>query len=168
MGLNQPTNMDTINEDFGGVYYFTNPTTVPRTFLWNNKEYTFEPESRSPLIIISEPLENIQEIRKRFAYRMAIDRVYEGEVTPSGFDYLKAKEMGNGTPPTFDDKILEPFIEECLKPLPIKKASIQVSKKGDSDDNYRATKALGEGEDPAFIFSEENRNVQKFGAMSDR
>lgn len=156
------------NEDFSGVYYFTNPTKQERTYLWNNKEYTFAPESRSPLIILSEPLENIQEIRKRFAYRMATERLYEGEVTPSGFDYKKAKEMGNGTPPTFDEKILEPFIEECLKPLPLAKANVKLAKTMDKDENYKATKAIGENEDPNFIFREESQQAPKLGVMSDR
>lgn len=155
------------NEDFSGVYYFTNPTKVERTFLWNNKEYTFAPETRSPLIIVSEPLENIQEIRKRFAYRMATERLYEGEVLPSGYNYNKAKEMGNGMPPTFDEKILEPFIQECLKPLPIKKAEVKAGKK-DSDSDYKATKALGSNEDPNRLFSEESANAPVLGAMPDR
>lgn len=159
---------DTYNEDFSGVYYFTNPTKVPRTFLWNNKEYTFEPESRSPIIIATETLESIQEIRKRFAYRMAVDRLYEGEKTQSGYEYNKAKEMGGGMPPTFDDKILEPFIEECLKPLPIKKTGVKAAKDVDDERNYKATKAMEEGEDPNMLFAEENRNVKKLGKMADR
>lgn len=156
------------SEDFSGVYYFTNPTKVDRTFLWNNREYTFSAESRSPLIILSEPLENVQEIRKRFAYRMAVDRLYEGEVLPSGYDYNKMKVMGNGTPPTFDDKILEPFIEECLKPLPIKKAGVKNAKNLDDESNYKATKAMGENDDPTFLFREETQRAQKLGAMPDR
>lgn len=156
---------DSYNDEFGGVYYFTNPTKVPRTYLWNNKEYTYQPESRSPMIIANESLENIQEIRKRFAYRMAMDRVYEGEVTPSGYDYKKAKEMGNGLPPTFDDKILEPFIQECLKPLEIKKASVTRAKNIDDDSNYRATKALDNGDNPAELFKEENKNIPRLGVM---
>lgn len=156
------------NEDFSGVFMFTNPTTKVRKYLWNNKEYTYPPESTVPLIIPSETLENIQEIRKRFAYRMAEERVYEGEVTPSGFDYNKAKEMGRGTPPTFDPKILEPFIAECLKPLPVKRASIQKGKDVDSDRNYKATKAVGKGADLADVFREENQNIPELGVMPDR
>lgn len=160
------------NEDFSGVYYFTNPTKVERTYLWNNKEYAFAPESRSPLIILSEPLENIQEIRKRFAYRMATERLYEGESTPSGYNYNKAVDMGNksasGMPPTFDEKILEPFIEECLKPLPIAKANVKSAKTLDKDENYKHTKAMGENEDPNFIFREDTQNAPKLGAMPDR
>lgn len=153
-----------LNEDFSGVYYFTNPTDKERKYLWNNKEYVFAPQSTSPLIIPSETLENIQEIRKRFAYRMAEERFYEGDT------YKDMVEMGNksgGTPPTFDPKILEPMIEECLKPLPIKRARIQKGKDVDGDENYKITKAIGEDENPAYVFREENnpQTMKKYGKM---
>lgn len=160
--------MDTINEEFTGVFMFTNPTNKDRKYLWNNKEYSFPAESTVPLIIPTETLENIQEIRKRFAYRMAEERVYEGEITPGGYNYLKMKEMGGGMPPTFDPKILEPFIEECLKPLPIKRADIKQGKKIDDERNYKATKALDDKEDPNFLFREESANAPKLGVMPDR
>lgn len=156
---------DSYNEDFSGVFYLTNPTKEIRTCLWNNKEYSFEPESRTALIIATETLENIQEIRKRFAKKIALERVYEGEITPSGYDYKKAKEMGGGMPPTFDEKILEPFIEECLKPLPIKRASVKTAGKLDDDNNYKATKALDDNDDPNDLFKEENKNIPKLGVM---
>lgn len=158
------------NDDFSGVFMFTNPTKKERKYLWNNKEYVFPSESTVPLIIPTETLENIQEIRKRFAYRMAEERLYEGEVTQSGFNYLKAKEMGGGMPPTFDPKILEPFIQECLKPLPIKRAEIKKGKELDRDSNYKATKAMGSGyggtvqESPTDVFSE-NENREAVGLM---
>lgn len=155
-----------INEDFTGVFYFTNPTNKDRTRLWNNKEYTFPAESTVPLIILSEPLENVQEIRKRFAKDLALERVYEGEVTPSGYDYMKAKEMGGGMPPTFDEKILEPFIQECLKPFPIKRAAVKTGAKIDDDNNYKSTKAMDQGGDPNMLFAEENKNPPVLGKMS--
>lgn len=157
--------MNDINEGFSGVFYFTNPTKIERKRLWNNKEYTFPPMSTVPLIIPSETLENIQEIRKRFAKDLALERVYEGEITPSGYNYKKAKEMGNGMPPTFDEKILEPFIEECLKPLEIKRAGVKSAKSIDDESNYKSTKAMDDGDDPAFLFKEENKNVPKYGKM---
>lgn len=159
--------MEEYNEEFTGVFYFTNPTKEDRKYLWNNKEYNFPAESTVPLIIPSETLENIQEIRKRFAYRMAEERVYEGEITPSGYDYNKAKVMGNGMPPTFDEKILEPFIQECLKPLVIKRASVKTGGEIDNERNYKATKAMGQGDNPNMLFAEENRNVPVLGKMAD-
>lgn len=164
--------MNDVNEDFTGVFYFTNPTKVDRKRLWNNKEYVFPAESTVPLIIPSETLENIQEIRKRFAKDMALERVYGGEkvLDRNGsviFDYMKAKEMGGGLPPTFSEKILEPFIEECLKPMAVKRAKIQEAPKLDDERNYKATKAMGEGGDPNQLFAEENRNVPTVGKMSE-
>lgn len=151
----------TYNEEFSGVFMFTNPTNKERKYLWNNKEYSFPPESTVPLIIPSESLENIQEIRKRFAYRMAEERWYESD------EYKKMKEMGNGMPPTFDPKILEPMIQECLKPLAIKKVGIKQGKKLDDDLNYKATKAMAPNESPQQIFSEDE-NREAVGAMPDR
>jgi len=159
-------------EEFSGVFMFTNPTKTERKYLWNNKEYTFPAESTVPLIIATESLENIQEIRKRFAKAMALERLYEGEkvIGRDGktilFDYKKAKEMGNGLPPTYDEKILEPMIEECLKPLPIKRAVVKAGKKLDDERNYKATKAVGENEDLNRVFAEEP--IQTVGAMPDR
>lgn len=153
---------------------FTNPTKQDREYLWNNKKYVFPAESTVPLIIPTETLENIQEIRKRFAYRMAEERCYEGEKVYSRdgktvvFDYKKAKEMGNGMPPTFDAKILEPMIEECLKPLPVTRATVKQGKKIDDEGNYKATKAMGEKEDPNFLFREESANAPVLGAQPDR
>ena len=151
-----------INEEFSGVFMFTNPTDKERKYLWNNREYVFPAESTVPLIIPSETLENIQEIRKRFAYRMAEERFYEGE------QYKKMKDMGGGLPPTFDPKILEPMIQECLKPLPIKRAEIKSAKKLDDDRNYKATKAMSQNDDPNMLFREESANAPVLGAMADR
>lgn len=148
-------------EEFGGVFYFTNPTDKERKYLWNNKEYIFPPMSTVPLIIMGEPLENIQEIRKRFAYRMAEERFYESK------EYLKMSKMGNGLPPTFNPNILEPMIEECLKPLPLSKAKIKEGKKED-ERHYKATKAMGKGDNPNMIFAEENKNPPVLGAMADK
>lgn len=153
-------------EEFTGTFYFTNPTKKTRTYLWNNKEYTFEPETTSPLIIMNEPLENIQEIRKRFAYRMAEERFYEGEKPPVGESYDKLKKMGNGLPPTFNPEILESWIEECLKPLPIKKADVKEVKK--KEHTFKASKAIGVNDNPAYIFAEENKNPPTLGQMPDK
>lgn len=164
--------MQNEHEDFSGVFMFTNPTKTERRRLWNNKEYVFPAESTVPLIIPTETLENIQEIRKRFAKDMALERLYEGETVYARdgktvvFQYKKAKEMGNGLPPTFDEKILEPMIEECLKPLEIKRAEIKEGKKLDDNNNYKATKA-GFVSSPAEVFTE-GENREAVGLMPDR
>lgn len=154
-------------EEFTGTFHFTNPTEIERKYLWNNKEYTFPAKSTVPLIIMGEPLENIQEIRKRFAYRMAEERFYEGEKPTVGESYDKLKKMGNGLPPTFNPEILEPWIEECLKPLPIAKAKVKEGKKDDGR-KYKASKSLTGNEDPRDVFKEENKNIPALGqVMSD-
>jgi len=159
--------MNDTNEEFGGIFYFTNPTKKDRVKLWNNVEYKFPAESTVPLIIRNEPLENIQEIRKRFAKDLALERLYEGEAVKNRegevvFDYKKAKEMGNGLPPTFDEKILEPMIEECLKPLPIARMGTTEGKK-DNDKKYKATKA-GFTSSPTEVFREDE-NREALGVM---
>lgn len=150
-----------IPEEFDGVFRFTNPMDREFVHLWNNKEYRFPPLSTVPMIIMGEPLENIQEIRKRFAFDNALERFYESP------QYMKMKEMGNGLPPTFDNKILEPMIEECLKPLTVGRAKIKEGKKDDNA-NYRSTKALTDKDNPNFIFAEENKNPPVLGVMSDK
>lgn len=152
--------MQNEENEFSGVFMFTNPTKEERKYLWNNKEYIFPPESTVPLIIPTETLENIQEIRKRFAYRMAEERFYESE------QYMKMKEMGRGLPPTFDPKILEPMIEECLKPLPINRVKIKEGKNLDDERKYKATKA-GFTSSPAEVFTE-SENREAVGMMPDR
>lgn len=154
--------MENFNEEFTGVFYFTNPTDKERSYLWNNKEYKFPPESTVPLVIMGEPLENVQEIRKRFAYRMAEERWFEGK------EYKAMSKQGNGMPPTRDDKVLESMIEECLKPLPIKRGEVKEGKKTDDERNYKASKAIGQNDNPAYIFAEENKNPPVLGQMSDK
>ncbi len=154
--------------EFDGVFRFTNPTKKVRKYLWNNKEYSFPAESTVPLVIMGEPLENIQEIRKRFAYRMAEERFYEGETVPTGENYTAMSKQGNGLPPTFDSKILEPWIEECLKPLAIAKAVVTDVPK--DDHQYKASKAIGQNDNPNFVFAQENTSdkIPTLGQMPDK
>lgn len=144
--------------DFDGVFRFTNATDEDFTALWNNKEYTFEAKSCSPLVIADETLENIQEIRKRFAYRLATREFYKGK------EYIKMSKMGGGLPPTFDDKILEPWIEECLKPLPIVKARVKEKSK-DSERNYRGSKAVTDKDNLNYVFREEAEQARPLGKL---
>lgn len=150
-----------INEDFTGVFYFTNPDNEEFVGLWNNVEHRFAPQTTSPLIIPQESLENIQEIRKRFALRNAEKRFYKSE------QYMKMKELGGGMPPTFDPKVLEPMIQECLKPLEQKRAVVTAGATLDNESNYKASKAVGNNEDLNRIFAEESANAPVLGAMPD-
>ena len=153
--------MKEINDEFDGVFRFTNDSDEEFVALWNNKEYRFPAKSTVPLIIPNEPLENIQEIRKRFAFRWAEQQFYNSK------EYEKMKKMGNGLPPTFDPKILEPMIERCLKPLPVSRAKVSDGKKDDAR-KYKATKAMSDKDNPNMIFAEENKNPPTLGQMSDK
>lgn len=146
--------------DFDGVFRFTNDSDEDFVTLWNNQEYIFPAHKTVKLIIANETLENVQEIRKRFAYRWAVREFYKSK------EYFKMSKMGNGLPPTFDERILEPMIERCLTPLP--EAPIKIRKRvKDSDENYVGSKAISDKENPNFVFREESENAKALGKMPD-
>jgi len=141
-----------ITKEFDGVFRFTNDTDEDFKVLWNNKEYTFPKQTTCPMLIPNETLENIQEIRKKFAYKLATREFYKSK------EYTRMSKMGNGLPPTFDDKVLQPWIDVCLKPLaPSRASNIDLPK--DSDKNYKGTKALTDKDNPNFLFKEESASV---------
>lgn len=134
--------------EFDGVFRFTNATKEDFKVLWNNKEYLFPAGTCCPMIIPGESLENIQEIRKRFAYKLALKQFHESK------DYKGMVKMGRDLPPTYDDKILEPWIEQCLNPLPISKVTVkELSKNNDS--KFKGSKALSDKDNPNFEFKDE-------------
>lgn len=135
-----------INEALeNNVFYFTNATNEDFVFLWNNKEYIFPAETCCPMLIPSESAENIQAIRKKAAYKLATREFYKGK------DYKGMVKIGKANPSTFDEKVLQPWIDECLKPLPIAKAKVKALPK-DSDKGYRATRAVSDKGDLAYEF----------------
>lgn len=146
------------NNDFDGVFKFTNVTDEDFVAFWNNKEYTFPAKSSCALIIPNEPYENIQEIRKKFAYKLAVREFYKGK------EYVKMSKMGKGLPPIFDEKILEPMIELCLKPLPMAKVKVKIGKKED-ERAYRGSKAVSGKDNLNEVFKDEP--VKEVGRQSD-
>lgn len=153
--------MDT--KDFDGIFRFTNWTDEDFTALWNNKEYTYPKGTCCAMIIPDETMENIQEIRKKFAYKLASREFYNGK------EYRRLVALGNksagGTPPIFDEKILEPMIDKCLSPLPIAKATIRQGKKLDNENNFKASKAVGKNDNLAYQFKDDEPTV--VGKMSE-
>lgn len=151
-----------ITEEFEGVFRFTNATDEDFSVLWNNKEYTFPKGTCCPMILSNETLENIQEIRKKFAYKLAIREFYKGK------EYRKLVKLGestpSGMPPLFDEKILQPWIDQCLAPLPKAQAKVKEGKK-DSEKNYKASRSISEKDNPNFVFKDEV--IQEKGAMPD-
>ncbi len=149
-----------MNVDFVGVVRFTNDSDEDFTALWNNKEYVFPARKTVKLIMPDESLENIQEIRKRFAYRWAVRQFYNGK------EYTRMSKMGNGLPPTFDERILEPMIERCLTPLP--SAPLKMKQKAKDDGTkYKGSKAMSDKDNPNYLFRDESENVLPLGKMPD-
>ena len=155
---------DITSDNFDGRFYFTNPFDEDWTALWNNKEYFFPAKKTVPLVILGETLENIQEIRKRGAYRLAEREWFKSS------DYKKMSKMGNGLPPTRNDAVLQPLIDQCLKPMPVTELKARKAKNNldTPDHKFKNTKAMGESDDPGELFREENRKVRSFGRMSDK
>lgn len=147
-----------LTNEFDGVFRFTNATKEDFIALWNNKEYVFTSGTSCPMILPEETLESIQEIRKKFAYKLAVREFYNSK------EYIRLSKMGQGLPPTFDDKILQPWIDQCLSPLPISKVKVTQGKK-DSDSNYKSSKAIGKGDNPNFVFRDEADNARPLGEM---
>jgi len=123
--MNQETY--TLPDEFDGVFRFTNFTDEDFTTLWNGKEYTFPKQSTSPMIISGESLENIQNIRKLFAKRLAKREFYNG----SRYEELNGlTQKSGGIPPLFnEDKEFEGFIQKCLEPLPVARVTVKEKKK---------------------------------------
>lgn len=105
-------------KDFDGVFRFTNATADDFKALWNNVEYVFPAGTCSPMLIRGESDEARQEIRKKFAYKLALREFYKSN------QYMDMKDQGQGLPPTFDDTVLEHWIQSCLEPLPEAKAEV--------------------------------------------
>lgn len=128
------------NENFDGVFRFTNASNEEFIALWNNKEYRFPPQSTCPLIIPGETLENIQSIRKMFALKYAKRELFK---TAEGRN-LEKEAAKHFNPATYDEAILEKFIQQCLTPLPIAQVEVKElpRKKAKSIDD--GTKPIGE------------------------
>lgn len=149
--------------EFMGVFHFTNWTDEAFVHLWNNEEYTFPKLSSVPLIMPKEPAENIQEIRKRFAYDLAVREFYKSK------EYKRMAKMGGGLPPTFDEKLLEPMIEKCLNPLPMSKASVKKIT-STNESVYKSSAAIGASQTPESVFDvpERKNTAPVLGKMPDK
>lgn len=149
------------NVEFDGVFRFSNNSDEDFVVLWNNREYTFPAKTCSPMLIAGESPENVQEIRKKFAYKWAEKEWYKGK------EYQRMSKMGGGLPPTRDDKTLEPLIEMCLTPLPIAPAKVKEAKK--EKRVYRGSKAVSDKENLNLAFAEETKdeNLVKVGKQKD-
>lgn len=137
--MNQENTLEAPAE-FDGVYRFTNFSEEDFTTLWNNIEYTFAKKTTSPIIIPSESAENIQNIRKIFAKRLAQREFYAG----NRYTELNELTKKTGVPPLVDeDKEFAPFIQKCLEPLPVGKVTAKKIPKSEAEVSEH-TKVIGE------------------------
>lgn len=109
--------------DFDGTFRFSNPSDEDFVGIWGGKEYLFPAESTVPLIIVEHSPIEIQHIRKKFAKDLAEREFYKSKS-------YKEKAAQEGKPgnrtfsgihqaATYTISDLEPYIQACLKPLPV-------------------------------------------------
>lgn len=116
-------------EDFDGTFRFTNPTDEDFIGKWGGKDYRYPAQSTSPMIIPEHSPLEIQNIRKKFAKDLGEREFYKSK----NYSSLLAQERNvDGSPRlnsihmsgTYSMDQLTPFIQQCLKPLPISKAIV--------------------------------------------
>lgn len=106
-----------------GVLYFSNTSDEDFVGFWNNEEYIFPANSRSPMIISGETPEGLRKVRMQFAKKWAEKEFFASK------EYRKMVKDGGRLPPIPNEKTFEPYIQMCLNPLPIKEAKVQPGKK---------------------------------------
>lgn len=112
--------------DFDGIFRFTNATDTDFVAKWGGIEYTFPAQKTSPMIIPGATPEEVQNIRKKFAKELAEREFYRSE---------KLKALEAQTPigsvgsfrqaAVYTDADLQPYIQQCLNPLPMASATLK-------------------------------------------
>jgi len=128
-------------ENFDGVFKFTNASDEEFVALWNNKEYIFPPQSTCPLIIPGESPENVQNIRKLFALKYARRELFKD---PEGRN-IEKQASKHLNPATYDEKILEQYVQQCLTPLPISSTTVKELPRKKTQTVDGGTVIIGEG-----------------------
>lgn len=138
------------------IFYFTNNSNEDWTTQWNKIIYTF-PKKKTVRMYIQDatPLE-VQNIRKMFAYRFAQDQFLKSA------EYKHLVALGKGTATSYSDKLFQPWIDECLKPLP--KAKLQVQELEENQEaNFKATKPVSKSMSLNEQFKDQE--IPEFGQM---
>lgn len=126
MELKGKYELEDYGDDFDGVFRFTNATSEDFIFLWNNKEYIYPAGKTVPMIIADESLERIQSIRKMAAKRLAEREYFKTKEFMKAKNGLKDSMAGRFViASSYDEKLLQPWVDECLKPLEIGRATIR-------------------------------------------
>lgn len=126
-------------EDFDGTFRFTNDSDEDFVARWGNKEYVFPARTTSPILIANQTPLEIQQIRKKFAKDWAEREFFKGVA----YRKLKDQERNRDGSPrlnsiqqagTYSLQDLTPYIQRCLKPLPISKAQVRETKREPLED----------------------------------
>ena len=127
---NPPVAGNVLPENFDGTFKFTNFTDTEFKAKWNNVEYTYPPMKTVPMIIANATPLEVQNIRKKFAKELAEREWFKTPkfigMNTSHLD--KAGQPTGGMPAIYTEKELNPFIQRCLEPLPIARATVEVTK----------------------------------------
>lgn len=143
MELKGKYELEDYGENFDGVFKFTNATSEDFHFLWNNKEYIYPAGKTVPMIIADESLERVQSIRKMAAKRLAEREYFKSKDFKSIRNGIKDKDAGRHViASSYDEKNLQPWIDDCLKPLELGRATVM--KLPEEELNVIA-KAIGSG-----------------------
>lgn len=150
-------------EDFEGTFYFTNWTSEPFIGLWGGKEYVFEPESTSPMIIPEHSPLDIQYIRKKFAWNLAEQEFFK----TAEYKKLTALERNSDGTPRLNSMLNSNFYNEkdivalayrALEPLPVKKATVRKAAKEDLESKMSIDE---KGEHVTTVIGEKTSLVDK-------
>lgn len=115
--------------DFDGVFRFTNWTDEDFVGIWGSKRYTYPKQSTSPMIIPEHSPLEIQNIRKKFAKDLA-EREF-GKSERYNALYKQERNLDNSArlnsihqAGTYSMDDLTSFIQKCLTPLQVVRASV--------------------------------------------
>lgn len=113
--------------DFDGIFRFTNYTEKDFTAKWNSVEYTFPAMKTSPMIIPNATPEEVQNIRKLWAKKLAEAVFYQSNEFKAMDLSIEDSQAGK-VPALYTDKDIAPFIQRALEPLPIAQIKITPAK----------------------------------------
>lgn len=124
-------------EDFDGTFRFTNWTEEEFVGVWGSKEYHFPALTTSPMVIPEHSPLEVQHIRKKFAKDLSEREYFKSKSYEKTRSVEGNKDEGIVQPRlnsfhmagTYTLKDLEPYIQRCLEPLPIARASVQEAPK---------------------------------------
>lgn len=139
-------------QDFDGVFRFTNATERDFTAKWNSIEYTFPAMKTTPMIIPNATPLEVQNIRKKFARELAEREFYLSPKLKSLEAQTPAGSVGSfRMAALYTPSDLEPFVQQCLEPLPVAKPIVKVVPKEEpklrtDNKGKKVTRVLEEGE----------------------